>query len=227
MSKIFKNKKILRIVLCIFVILSMFIIPSLLQNLLNSFFDVNNEMLSTVISSALYTILMVLIYLKEIKEEFIIFKNNLKSNLNTGFKYWTLGLLLMIVSNVVITLIIFKGNIAANESLIREEMMLHPILTLVSAVLLAPIMEEIIFRKSLDKIFKNPLTYIILSGILFGFVHTIADLSSPLNLLYIIPYGSLGAMFALMNFKTKTIFTSMIMHMVHNLFVCSILLLAL
>ncbi len=225
MKKIINNKKIIRAILSIIVILSMFIVPGLLNNFLY-FLGIHNNNISSLICLLIYGSLLILIYLKEIKEEFFIFKKDFKNCLDTGFKYWMLGLFLMIVSNVIINLIIFKGKIATNEELNRQEMLLHPFFTMISAVLFAPILEELIFRKSLDKIFR-PLTYVLLSGILFGFAHTIADLSNPLNLLYIIPYGSLGASFAIMNYKTKTIFTSIMIHTLHNLLTCTLLLIVL
>lgn len=226
MKKIINKKKIIRVILSVIVILSMFIIPGLLNNFLY-FLGIHNNNISSLLCLLIYGNLLILIYLKEIKEEFLIFKKDFKSCLDTGFKYWMLGIFLMIVSNIIINLIILKGEIAANEELNRQEMLLHPFFTMISAVLLAPILEELIFRKSVDKIFNRPLTYVLLSGILFGFAHTIADLSNPLNLLYIIPYGGLGAAFAIMNYKTKTIFTSIIMHTVHNLLTCTLLLIAL
>ena len=37
------------------------------------------------------------------------------------------------------------------------------------------------------------------------------------DVLYIIPYGALGGAFALAYYDTDTIFTSMTMHMIHNI----------
>ena len=41
-------------------------------------------------------------------------------------------------------------------------------------------------------------------------------MTTPSELLYIIPYGGLGAAFACMYQKTNTIFTDISMHMFHN-----------
>jgi membrane protease YdiL (CAAX protease family) len=56
----------------------------------------------------------------------------------------------------------------------------------------------------------------IVCGVVFGAVHVIDSYEKATDLLYIIPYGVFGAVFAYMYHKTKTIFTSMSMHLFHN-----------
>ena len=41
--------------------------------------------------------------------------------------------------------------------------------------------------------------------------------TSLVDYLYIIPYGALGGAFALAYYETKTVFTSMSFHMIHNI----------
>ena len=76
--------------------------------------------------------------------------------------------------------------------------------------------EEIIFRKCYKNAFSNKWLFIILSSLVFGSLHVITSMTSLMDLLFIIPYGSLGAAFAIMYQKTDTIYTSMLMHMLHN-----------
>lgn len=223
MSKIF-NSKIFRIILCALLTVSIFYVPSFLQVCVEKA-GITNIYISVLLSLLMYTVLVMLVFFSEIKQEFIIYKNNLKKCLDSGFKYWLLGLVIMIVSNIIINFIIFRGDIAANETLNRDQMLSSPLYyTLLSMAVLGPIIEELIFRKGTEKIFNKKIYYVILSGVLFGFMHVVADLSSLLNLLYLIPYGGLGVAFALMNYETKTVFTSIMMHMVHNFVICMILL---
>ncbi len=110
----------------------------------------------------------------------------------------------------------------------RQALLENPVwYTLISTVLIAPFIEELIFRKSVDKIFKNDIIYYAVSGLLFGFAHVVADLSSALNLLYIIPYGALGVSFAIMDKKTNTTFTSIMIHAFHNFITLMLLFLVL
>lgn len=223
MNKILNNK-ILRSILAVAVICSMFVLPGLINELLE-FLKIGNHYISSIISLSIYASLIVLLFLPELIQEFKIFKNNIKNSFDNGFKYWLLGLIIMMVSNIIINLIIFKGDIALNEELNRQTIAASPLYyTIFSTVILGPIIEELLFRKSIDKIFKNKLYYIITSGVIFGFMHVTVDLSNVLNLLYIIPYGALGVMFALMNTKTKTVFTSIMMHSIHNLITCILIL---
>ena len=63
---------------------------------------------------------------------------------------------------------------------------------------------------------KNKWIYAIVCGLLFGGAHLLAGKFKLINLLYLIPYGSLGFVFALMNRETKTTFSSITMHCIHN-----------
>jgi len=216
MSKMLNNK-IFRIVLLVLVIASMFILPALFMVILK-FVGIKNDSISYVISLSIYIIMLVLVYLPELKTEFKTFKNNIGNSFATGFKYWFIGLIIMFVSNIILNYFVFKGNVAANEELNRQALLNNPMwYSILSIGFFAPIMEELIFRKGPDKIFNKNICYYVLCGLLFGFAHLIADLSSVLNLLYIIPYGALGFAFAVMDKKTNTLFTSIMMHSIHNL----------
>lgn len=221
MSKI-SNNKIYRIILCIFVLLSMYILPVIFNTFFSAY--IKSEKVCAIISLLLYFLVLAIIYLPELKSEFITFKNNIGNSFDNGFKYWLLGLIVMLVSNIILNYIVFKGSIAANEELNRQAILNNPIwYTILSVGFIAPFMEEIIFRKSLDKIFKNNFYYYLFCGFLFGFAHVLADLSNILNLLYIIPYGALGFAFAMMDKKTNTVFTSIIMHSLHNIITLGLL----
>ena len=75
--------------------------------------------------------------------------------------------------------------------------------------------EEIIFRLSPSKMFNNKYVYIIFSGLMFGFAHVF--LSSGIQMLYILPYTSLGIAFSSIYAKEQNILCSILMHSLHNL----------
>ena len=60
--------------------------------------------------------------------------------------------------------------------------------------------------------------YIFLSGFIFALLHVLGQTSSYLDYIYIIPYMSLGIAFSSLYSKTDNIFSSISMHMFHNLF---------
>lgn len=224
MKKIVDNK-IFKVVRMILVIASMFFLPSLFSQLLSKTFIKNSNIIS-LISLILYLILLFGLFYKDLINEIKIFMKNFKKNADIGFKWWMIGLIVMLVSNIILNLLVFKGSIAANEEANRSALLSNAVFAMLSSVLIAPILEEIIFRKNLNDVFKSTDTFAIVSGAIFGFCHVTADLSSLFNLLYIIPYGALGYVFAKMDRETNTTFTSVFMHMTHN-FITSILVLCL
>lgn len=155
------------------------------------------------------------IYKKDLKEEFIVFKNNWKEFITKNFKYWYIGLILMSISNLIIN-IITSNDMANNEQLVRNMINKYPLYGVFSVVIIAPFVEEIVFRKTFRDVIKNKYVLMAVCGIAFGLVHVIQTYENFGDLLYIIPYGVFGTVFAYMYHKTNTIFTSMSMHFFHN-----------
>ena len=175
---------------------------------------IQGVLLSTFSSTILLFVLFI-IYRSDLKREFRIFKDNFIENIDIGFRYWMLGLFIMIISNVIITYFL-KGGGANNEVAVQKMIKALPWLMVVEAGFIAPFNEEIVFRKTLKDIINNPIVFCILSFLLFGGAHVINNAKTLTDYLYIIPYGSLGASFAYTYYKTNTVFTSMSMHIFHN-----------
>ncbi len=135
-------------------------------------------------------------------------------NLDIGMKYWLIGLLLMMISNITINLIL-KTGIADNEQAVQKMITSLPWIMLLSAGVIAPFNEEILFRKCFRDTFKNNTIFILTSGIIFGLLH-VSTAEAFSQFIYILPYSFLGFSFALMYIKTKSVFISMSMHMIHN-----------
>ncbi len=197
------------------IILSAYIVPGLIYKFISII--IKSETIANIISNILYLGVLFLAYYKSMIEEFKIFKRDFRKCLKTGYKYWLIGLVGMIVSNLIINVIIFKGNISNNESLVRETIVNAPLYSFISAVIIAPFIEEIIFRKTFRNAFKNIVAFALLSGFFFGLMHATTAIDSPLSLLYILPYGILGSCFAIAYHKTNSIFTPLLVHASHNL----------
>lgn len=158
-------------------------------------------------------IMLFIFYSKSIKENLKDLKLNFKSYIKDNFKYYVIGLLIMIISNIIISFFI-EGN-STNETLIREYINIMPIYMIFSSCIYAPFTEEMVFRKSLRNCFNNKVLYILLSGLIFGSMHLLSA-SSIVELVFLIPYSSLGCAFAYMYSKTDNIFVPMSFHMMHN-----------
>ena len=167
------------------------------------------------IGNILYLIIIIAIYIKTLKKDFKNYFKNFLDNFEQSFKYYLVGLIVMLISNIIIV-IITKGNIAGNEQAVRNLISHAPLYMIFSVSIFAPITEELIFRKSIRDIINNKYAYILISGILFGFMHIVGNATTPLEYLYTISYSSLGITFAYTYYKTNNIFSSIMLHCMHN-----------
>lgn len=173
-----------------------------------------NFLILTILSDIVLFFIFYLIYRKELKKDFFTFKNNFSKCFDSGLKYWLVGLAIMMIANILISMFTPLSN-STNEKTVQSLIPASPILMFIAAGLFAPILEEITFRKTFQTIFKKKWIFAIISFLVFGYIH-VMNSNNPLELLYIIPYGSLGLVFALTDYETNTVFTSIMMHMIHN-----------
>ncbi len=202
--------------------------PSLLYSLVNLVYPINDVIIANLIGNGLYAIILFIILHKILINNFKKLGKDKINNMKVMFKWWGIGLIIMMLSNLIINEVVFNGSIAANEEANREIILASPFLSIFLAVFIAPFVEEITFRYGLRKIFKNVWFYAIFSGFIFGFLHAISGIESAkdmLDLLYIIPYGSLGFAFSVIYYKTENIWVNIFTHMLHNGLVYSLLIL--
>lgn len=215
-EKLKKHMKLLKGIIAFVIFFCSSFIQKILIEILN-FKEITTKeaIIINCIASAIITILLIFLYKKDLKEEFKIFKSNLSDNIDIGIKYWLLGLAGMMISNIILSIFLNAGQ-AENEELVQKMIETLPYLLIISAGILAPINEEIVFRKVFKDNIKNKIVFVLVAGLIFGYMH-VAGCDNLLQFLYIIPYSSLGISFAIMYNKTNTVFTSISMHMFHNL----------
>lgn len=172
------------------------------------------EMILSLIANIILCIVIVLMYRKELIKEWKKFKKNLSDNIDNSIKYWLIGLMAMMISNFIINFIL-NGGQATNEQGVQKMIESSPIIMLITAGIIGPINEELIFRKCFKNILNNKWSFILISGIVFGYLHVLGS-DSLIQFLYIIPYSSLGIAFATTYYKTNTVFSSIFVHMLHN-----------
>lgn len=195
-----------------------FVVPLYLAALIPNFVINGSNLVKDICLLVIELLLFLIISifnLKLLKEDFKNFKTNYRKYLNEGFKYYFLGLALMIISNIII-ITLNGGSIANNENANREILNLYPIYAVLSVALLGPIVEEIVFRGGFKKCFKNIIVYSLFTGIIFGSAHVFNSITSYWDLLFIVPYSLLGIAFGYACFKTNNIFTSISLHVFHN-----------
>ena len=160
-------------------------------------------------------IILLLLYRKDLIEEFKIFRKDPLKNLDTGLSCWLSGLLIMGIANFILANFFHSGG-ANNEEAVQNLIQALPWLMGIDICIIAPFVEEIVFRKTPKDVIKNKKGYVFLSGLLFGLAHVMGQANNIIDWLYIIPYGAMGASFALAYSKTDTIYTSMTFHFIHN-----------
>lgn len=191
------------------------IIVSLKLNINSSLNLIYN--LFTIVCDVACILIIVLLFDRDILKNFKDYKSNIKQYLSKYIKYWFLALALMYATNIFV--IAINGDIAQNEQEVRTLFNSNPILTFILASLIAPVLEELVFRFSIYKIIgKYKWLFIIISGLAFGGMHVILNISSLSDLLYLIPYSIPGIIFAYTLVKSENIFVPISLHCIHNTF---------
>ncbi len=212
-----KDRKLwINILFCVLSFLCLLLFSSIFELIIKSV--IHNEYTSNILANLITLALLYLMYKKDLDKEAKTFVKTFKTSFKRDLKYYAIGVLLMMFFNMV--LVVVLNNIAANETQVRELLFSHTLYALLYISILAPIMEEIIFRKSLQPVIKNKWIYVIACGVLFGLGHILTNIFSGsfalTDLFYILPYGSLGSSFALMDYEGKSTFNSIMVHAMHN-----------
>ncbi len=158
-----------------------------------------------------------LIYIKDLIKDFKSFKKDYKNILKITLSFWIKGLFIMLFSSLLINL--FSIDINANQAANINQLKEMPFVEIICAVIFAPIIEELVFRRGLKNFTSNKHLYALSSGIIFGFLHVISSLSginSLIMLVYLIPYSALGIAFAYAYKKTDNIYGVILIHGLHN-----------
>ncbi|MFI3329824.1 MAG: CPBP family glutamic-type intramembrane protease [bacterium] len=111
---------------------------------------------------------------------------------------------------------------SANQEAIAEMVKSAPLTIIISAVIFAPIVEELVFRAGVYKLFEgkfNTKIAILGSGAIFGLLHVVMGLMTGdlFELVYFINYFAMGCAFGLLYAKTKNIYICMGVHFINNL----------
>lgn len=155
------------------------------------------------------------IYADKLRDNFDDLRKNHKKYFSKYLKYWLLALLFMALSNLVI-LTFMPNDLPMNEEVIREFFGSSPIIVFISAVLVAPILEELVFRQSFRSMFADDAVFIFMSALTFGAFHVVGTATSFIDLVYIIPYAVPAIAFGLMLKETDNVLVPIGFHFLHN-----------
>lgn len=192
-----------------------YMIPLKLLNVDLNKLSYNTKLLFSNLASLILIGIIVLIYRKYLKEKFKDYKEHFGEYFDFGIKWWFVGVIGMVVLNLLITNLT-PLNEATNEALVDDMITKSPLLSFISAGLIAPFVEEMIFRKSFSDMFHNKWVMIIASGLVFGLLHVVFSYNTWLDFLYVLPYGFLGGAFAYILAKKDNVLIPITFHLIHN-----------
>lgn len=172
-------------------------------------------------------------------------KNDLTKLNQDFFKYVILGiglnLLAGFVSNIINQILKIQGETTNQEAINKLVQSPYLPLMVITTIVFAPFVEELIFRKVLCEVIEQkkylPSWFIIiLSGFLFASIHVIIPMISALiggngiwsalsEFLYIIPYLTMGIALSFVYYRSnKNIWVVITIHAINNLFALLIML---
>lgn len=174
----------------------------------------------------LYAILLALL-LRFLKHDLVfdfkrfkLIKNTWLVIIVTGYLYVMLGNYL---SSVISELLSGAFSMPISESInqIMIVRMLNSdgvIFIVLSAVIIGPIVEELVFRKSIFGLIKNQKLALVISAVIFGAIHLTAEASIISALINGISYFTIGAIFGYIYLKNnKNIMAPIVVHILVNL----------
>lgn len=194
--------------------------PTLFLNILHINYSnwSNNSKLLFNVFYEFFVLVIVIICLKDtfipnVKEYFKHFTEYLKKYI----KYWFIALGLMMIANAFI--IFITSEIAKNQQSVISLIEMNPFYSFILAGILAPILEELIFRLAIYKIVgQHKYFFIVISGLIFGSMHIIGTSPSLIDWIFLIPYSIPGCVFAYTLVKSDNICVPISLHAIHNIF---------
>jgi membrane protease YdiL (CAAX protease family) len=174
----------------------------------------------------LYVILLLLLLrflMHDLTYDFKLFKlvkNQWLVIIVTGYLYVMLG---NYFSNFISTLLSNAFSMPINESInqISIVRMLNSegvVFIVLSAVVIGPIVEELVFRKSIFGLIHNPKVALVISSLVFGAIHLTAEASIVTALINGVSYFTIGLVFGYIYIKNnKNIMAPIVVHILSNL----------
>ena len=215
----------IKLLVVLFIFFSIGYVVSFIFTILG--FDLENfSFLDSAYADALISIILFLIilflYFKYFKKDFSEFKLDLNKNIKKCIKLFGIILLVKFGASVMTSILAVILNVdfaqSDNQNMLEDLIKVAPILMLISSVIIAPFVEEGVFRLGFREVIDKPVLYVLISGLVFGLIHVFpTEHSLILGLLQSIIYVSLGVVLAYIYLKEDNIYFVIIPHALNNL----------
>lgn len=166
-------------------------------------------------------VVVFLIFKNQMIEQFKEFKNDIKGHLLYGLVIGPALIYAVGILGGLITLLLGGADTSENQALIESITQVQPILMMVTTVVFAPILEEMIFRGIVFgwSYELNPRFAHFISAFVFGFVHVMnAVLSGQISeWIQIFSYFFMGLALSYLYAKKNNIYVPILSHAMNNL----------
>jgi hypothetical protein len=170
---------------------------------------------SLIICNIVVIIIAILCFKEKLKEDLLDIKENKKFYVKFIIKNQFIMYGLYILAAVISVLILNDDTSSLNQ----QALLKLPMYVLIfSATIYASIVEELVYRGTIRRFIKNNIIFIIVSGGVFGLLHTLGEPTLFEALVRGLPYVTVGCYFAYLYVKTENVITSIISHFIHNSF---------
>lgn len=186
-----------------------------------SIFDGSDVAYLNALVELILLFIVYLLYHRILKKDLNSFKLNYKDYMNKICVYFAVFLGLKIgfalVSGILSALLGVPISSSENQNIIDSITNNAPVMMFISTCILAPFVEEGIFRLGLRSVIKEKYLFIAISGLVFGFMHIFpTELPLYVALIQSIVYVAMGICLAYMYTETDNIWITIIIHALNN-----------
>ena len=177
--------------------------------------------LNTFIELIMFVVVL-LFYKKYLKKDLVLFKLNKKDYINKIISYFLIFLVVKygvaLFSSLLLVMLGSDLVTSENQEAVVNLAKKLPLMMMISTSLLAPFVEEGIFRLGIKKVINNKYLFILVSGLIFGFMHIFpTELPIYVALIESLNYVTMGLLLAYIYNETDNIYVVVIIHALNNL----------
>lgn len=177
--------------------------------------------LNTFIELIMFVVVL-LFYKKYLKKDLVLFKLNKKDYIKKIVSYFLIFLVvkygIALFSSLLLVMLGSDLVTSENQEAVVNLAKKLPFMMMISTSLLAPFVEEGIFRLGIRKVINNKYLFILVSGLIFGFMHIFpTELPIYVALIESLNYVTMGLLLAYIYNETDNIYVVVIIHALNNL----------
>ena len=176
--------------------------------------------LNTFIELIMFVVVL-LFYKKYLKKDLVLFKLNKKDYIKKIISYFLIFLIVKygvaLFSSLLLVMLGSDLVTSENQETVVTLAKTLPFMMMISTSLLAPFVEEGIFRLGIKKVINNKYLFILVSGLIFGFMHIFpTELPLYVALIESLNYVTMGLLLAYIYNETDNIYVVVIIHALNN-----------